>query len=119
MDKCITATVKCISGQWSTVDLRNHHLNLEQATTNLVHAAGSGSVTMGGRVAHPWKGWGKFWKEGGERRKGKTEARKRENGEEKIGNCQRGGEKLEMKGGKVCGKRAEDPVFFFFFACHF
>ena len=47
---------------------------------------GPSGVTRGGQVSHPWKVWGKFWKEGemrkkgrkrGKERKGKREARKK------------------------------------------
>ena len=30
-------------------------------------------LTRGGRVAHPWKVWGEFWKERGREEKGKGE----------------------------------------------
>ena len=42
--------------------------------------------------------------------KGKREARKKEYGEEKKGNCKRGGRKLKME-----GERYEKRIFFFFF----
>ena len=56
----------------------------------------------GGRVAHPWKVWGKFWKEGGNDGRGKKERKgperqgKRENGEGKEGKIVE--ENLKLKG---------------------
>ena len=42
----------------------------------------------GGRVAHPWKVWGKLWKEGGkeEKREREKEEEREKRGKEKRGN---------------------------------
>ena len=42
-------------------------------------------VTRGGRVAHPWKVWGKFWKEGGKEEKEKGEGQRGGKGKERQG----------------------------------
>ena len=86
-------------------------------------------ITRGGRVTHPRKVWGKFWqgekgrKRGKKRGRGKEAGNKEsENGEEKKGNCKRGGRKLSKMEGKRYGNEemSRGPFFFFFFfSCHF
>ena len=52
----------------------------------------------GGRVAHPWKVWGKFWKEGGKEKKGR-ERKKRRNGKREVrkkGKVKRKGREIKM-----------------------
>ena len=90
--------------QISKIEFSTHN-NSHFIVQTFRHQLSYSGVTRGGRVAHPWKVWGKFLKEGERRIKGrereKDEERemrgkdKGENGEEKKGNLK--GEKETLK----------------------